>query len=254
MSTNRRGGTTTFVVAALALVVVGGVIWYFVSDPFRTKVNDSFKEATTWTPARIAKEPELYLTFCEEKAKDAMQKLKAAEISIAQSKGSIEQSRTEATQKVESGKALLKTLKEAYVSGGESNTWPISWNSAKLTKEAAEVQIVTLYKGMQGQQDRMTNAEAQLKRLDAQQLKILSARAETQQQLDKIKSSREMLKVQKITDDIATQLAGVQGVLTTTIDAAADTQGTIKTLDQLTNEAAPKVQPSDVKLILDQIK
>jgi hypothetical protein len=254
MRATRQGSATAAVVGIVAIVVVGLVVWYFVSDPFRTKVDSNLREATTWTPKRIAEDPVNYLNFCEEKANKALQELKAAEISIAQSQGTIENAKKDASGKVDAGKEMLKTLKVAYEKGAEASTWPIQWNNSQLTKEAAELQIVTLFKGFQAQQERLTSTEAQIKKLEAQKLKIMSARAETQQQLEKIKTGRETLKVQKITDDLANQLASVQAVLTTTIDAATDTRTSIKTLDQLANESAPKASNADVKAILDQIK
>ncbi len=254
MNTNRRGNVLYTVIGLAAVVVVGLAVWYFVSDPFRTKVDSAMTEATKWTPKQIAKDPENYLNFCEKRANKALEDLKAAKISIAQSEGTVNLSKKNASEKIDLAKDQLKSLKTAYEKAGETNTWPISFGNQSLTKETADLQIVTLFKGYQSQQGRVTSADTQLKLLEKQKLKIMEAEADTQTQLDKIRTGREQIKTQKITDDLANQLASVQGVLGTTIDAAANTGSTIKTLDQLANESAPKASGADVKNILDQIK
>ncbi len=54
MNARRKGSTTATVVGILGVLVVGGAIWYFASDPFRTRVNEAVKQGTTWTPEQIA--------------------------------------------------------------------------------------------------------------------------------------------------------------------------------------------------------
>src|SRR5438552_14869923 len=76
MNMRRRGGAMTAIVACVAVVLVGGVVWYFVSDPFHTRVNAQLDQMTKWTPEQIAKDPVMYLNFCEEQTKKAIEQLK----------------------------------------------------------------------------------------------------------------------------------------------------------------------------------
>ncbi len=69
------------------MLLVGAGIWYFVSDPFRTKVDRAWEpEDTKWTPEQIAKDPVLYLDYVEKEATECLEKLKASKIAIAQNK------------------------------------------------------------------------------------------------------------------------------------------------------------------------
>src|ERR1051325_1162380 len=151
MNMNRRGGAMTAIVAGVAFLVCAGVVWYFVSDPFHTKVNGQFNQMTKWTPEQIAKDPVNYLNFCEEQTKKAIEQLKADRISVAQNKGLLEEMRDKAANKVRVGEQKLAELKGAYEKGEKDTSWPVSFEGQSREKDWVRTNVMSLYKQVETQ-------------------------------------------------------------------------------------------------------
>jgi len=250
MELKRSGMNTTSLLVVLAIVVVGAAAWYFISDPFRTKVDAAADQWTKWTPENIAKDPENYLNFCETETKSALEDLKASEIRIAQSKGTLENMRKEASGKVTVGEKALVELKEAYRKADASNTWPVKWQTLSGDKQWAQKQIVTFFKQTESQRKLAEKAEVGLSKLDAQQSKIQDARVQANDQLQEITTSRELLKVQKLTGDLQDRLVNMRTALQATASTASETENTVISLDQLQTESAPAVDNAEFEKIM----
>jgi len=232
---------TTSLIVVLAIVVVAFAAWYFISDPFRTKVDATADQWTKWTPENIAADPENYLNFCETETKEALNDLKASKIRIAQSKGTLQTMKQDASGKAAVGDKALVELKEAYVKADAGNVWPVKWREFSGDKAWCQKQIVTFYKQTEGQRTLAQKAEAGLAKLDAQQGKIQDAEIDANNQLQEITTSRELLKVQKITGDLQNRLVNMRAALQATVNTAAETENTVISLDQLQTDSAPLV-------------
>ena len=114
---------TKIALALLVAALLAGA--YFFSDVFSSKVDLAVKQFAEWTPENIAKDPEAYLEFCEQKTEAALEKLNAHDIAIQQSQGRIEKSRQEAQQKIDVGSTALKELKGLYLEAEDSGEWPV---------------------------------------------------------------------------------------------------------------------------------
>jgi hypothetical protein len=229
------------VAALLALGVV-----YLTSDVARTKIDAAADQYAHWTPENIAKDPENYLNFCESQANQALQSLKASEIAVAQNRANLETMQRDAENKIGVGTKALAELKEAYKG---ATAWPIMWQGASRDEAWTKRQIVSLHRQVEAQQSLKVKVEQGIKNLDNQTTRIQEGRAQAQEQLAEIKTSREMLKVQKITDDLTTRLASIKSVLRTTLNTATETTGII-TLDQLAAETATTVDESEFQKIM----
>ena len=238
-----------FIVAIVVVVVVAGVVLYFTSDVFRTKMDARIDQLAHWTPENIAKDPENYLNFCETQTNKALQSLKANEISIAQSRAKLETMKAESGNKVQIGTKTLNELKDLYTKSETAKSWPAQWQGANREREWVQRQVVALDKQVKSQQTLLGKVDTGLKSLDAQVLRIQDTRSKAQEQLAEIKTSREMLKVQKITNDLTDRLVSMKGVLQATISSATETTGIIS-LDQLTAEAAPAVSEEEFDKIM----
>jgi chromosome segregation ATPase len=238
-----------FIVALVVVVVVAGVVLYFTSDVFRTKMDAQYDQLAHWTPENIAKDPENYLNFCETQTKKALMDLKANEISIAQSRGGLETMKTESDNKVQVGTKALAELKDLYTRTESANSWPAQWKGENRDKEWVKRQVIALDKQIRSQQALLSKAQAGLQKLDAQVLRIQDAKAKAQEQLQDIEANRQTLKVSKITDSLTKQLVSMKGVLEATLSSATETSG-IVSLDQLTAEAAPAVSDAEFDKIM----
>ena len=233
------------VVAAIAVIAV----LYFTSDVAKTRINAAADQYAHWTPENIAKDPENYLRFCETEANKVLQSLKASEIAVAQNRASLETTLTESTGKIATGEKALTELKALFTQASTANQWPATWQGRSMDQDALKRQIVSLHKQVEGQKGLKSKVEQAVKKLDAQVTRIQEGRDQTQGQLAEIKTSREMLKVQKLTEDLTTKLASIKGVLQATISTASETSGPI-TLDQLSEQSVGTVDDSEFNKIM----
>lgn len=237
---NKSGFSAVQVIVTLAVVVVAiGAVAYFLSDPFRTRTQEAYKGFAEWTPENIAKDPVNYLNFCETETQQAIIKLKASEIAIAQKQGQIEGMLTDNRNKVELGKQALTELKEVYRKAETDKQWPVAWRSLSLTQETCKRQILKFAGEIQSKTALVTKLDAAVAQLKAQTGKVQEARDRAGEQLTQIATSREMLKVQQITDELKNSLVSIKTVIQTSVLGVAATEPGTISLDDLakTSEA-----------------
>ena len=170
MRTSRQGVGTTAIIGLIVLVVVIGVVAYFASDVFSTKVDSKVDQMTKWTPENIAKDPVNYLNFCEKKINEALVSLKADRISVAQNKAKLSDMRDGAAAKVRMGDKVLTELKGIYEQAEKDNAWPVTYNEEKRDKDWIRNYIMKISKETEIQRTILTKVEGGVKKLDAQEI------------------------------------------------------------------------------------
>jgi hypothetical protein len=251
MNTRRKGSTTTTVVGILAVLLVGGVAWYFVSERFRSQADQAFTDLTKWTPDAIAKNPTGYLDFVEQKTKEAQLKLKASRIAIADSRGKLQQTKTDAEQSIKVGENHLAELLGKYQDAKQSDAFPVKWGGRTLDKTTSEKQAIALNKEVAFQRTLLEKVQTGLGTLDAQESKIGEAEASANQQLAEITANRELLRVQSLTDDIKGRLVTMKSAVGATLGAVAATDSnSIVSLDQLKAQSASVPDNTEFEKIL----
>lgn len=252
MNSRFRGISSAGIIGAIVIVAaIVFAIAYFGSDVFRTKANTTLTQFTQWTPENIAKDPVNYLNFCEEQAKKAIEKCKASEIAIAQKRAKIESMRDDAKQKSTLGNTALEELKGLYKSAEEGNTYPIKWRNRDLDKETAKRQILAFASQTRTKQDLLVKLEAAIGQLRTQSTKLAEAKDAAQEQLAKIDTNREMLKVQEITDDIKNNLVAMKSAIETTVVGVANSEAGTLSLDDLASQSETVVDDSEFNKILN---
>jgi len=250
MATFRNGLSNIGIIVAVVIVIAAiGIGVYFTSDVYRTKVNAAADQFAHWTPENIAKDPVNYLNFCETQTKAAVEKLKASEISVAQKLGSIEDKQKDAKEKIAIGTKALDGLKETYRKT-DANSWPITWNDQKLDQNDAKLQIVRLDHDIRNRTELVAKYDSAVTQLRAQQGKIAEARDKAKDQLAKIETNREMLKVQQITDDLKNNLVAMKGVIETSVVGAASSNTGAISLDDLAAKSASTVNDNEFNKIM----
>ena len=174
---NQRGMSSGTVIGILALLVAVGAGLYFWSDVFRTKADAALRQMSEWTPENIAKDPVNYLNFCEEQTKDALDKLKAAEISVAQRRGKLAAMKEESNKKIGVGDKALTALKTLYRTADPAGAFPVTWNGKSYDKESCQKQILSLHGQVNSQKTLLAKIESGLKKLDTQKNRIIDQRA-----------------------------------------------------------------------------
>jgi hypothetical protein len=251
MDTKRTGlsSVVNFIIIVCVVVAVGALVAYFGSDVHRTRMNAAATQFSEWTPENIAKDPENYLNFCESEAQKALLTLKASEISVAQNEAGLNSMLADAKGKITLGEKALAELKAKYTETEAAAAWPITWNGRSFDRDAARLQIVRLNKEVESKHGVQYKVEMGLKKLDAQKNKIMEARATTEQQISEIKTGRETLKVEKLTQELAGQLASIGGALQATIGSVTQDTGTFN-IDQLADQAVGTVDDAEFDAIM----
>lgn len=254
MNTRRKGSTTATVIGILAVLLVGAGIWYFVSDPFKTRVDEAWKQGTKWTPEQIAKDPVNYLNYVEAEANTALEKLKASKIAIAQNRGNLEKMRDEAKHAIEVGRKSVTELVAAY-QAAPTDAKTISWNNKDMDVNVVRTQLVQLDKDIQAKEILLQKVQAGLDNLEVQSGKIVKAEADAKAQLAEIATNRELLKVQGITDDLKNKLDTMQVTVASVVATATDTgTNSVMSLDQLAAQSALQADTADVDKVLAKYK
>jgi chromosome segregation ATPase len=251
MSRSQRGSAVTVVLIVVGLVLAVFIALFVFSDVFRTKTKSAWQGLKEWTPEQIAKDPVNYLNFCEEKTREAMQKLKATDISIRQKQGTLRGMEEKAGNLVKTGEQALGELKTIYKDAEAAGAWPSSWRGQARDREWVKRQIMAFHRQVEGQKSILGKVEKGLKKLDVQITKVQDQRAKCQEQLAEIATNREMLKVQQITDDLAAQLADMQGLFQATIATASESEGIIS-LEDLAAETETAVDDAEFEAILNK--
>jgi hypothetical protein len=239
----------TAIVVVLAVLVGIGAIMYFTSDVFSTKVDAGYNQFAHWTPENIAKDPENYLNFCEKQATKALDDLKVNEISLAQTRAKLDSMKEESTRKTAVGEKALAELKDTYQKADAAKSWPVTWQGQPRDAEALKRQIVLLHKQVTAEKNLQAKLQTGITKMETQVGRIQEARGQAQGQLAEIRGSREILKVQKITDDLTKKLVDFRSAIQTTVSSVAETSGVVS-LDQLASESVGSVSDAEFDQIM----
>ena len=253
MSNRTRGATFgAFLVGTAVCGVITGGVLYFFSDTFRTRANETYRQLSEWTPENIAEDPINYLNFAEEETRGVLDTLKASEIAIAQKRSKLEVLGNDAAQKVAVGTKALAELKAMFKIAELDGNWPVEWSGVARDRDWTKRQIVTLYRQLEGQQELIRKTEQGGEHLQVQLTKIFEARAQCEEQIARISTHREMLKVEAITDQLTEQLVEMKSVISTTIASTLATDsGNLLSLDDLAAASQDAVDDSEFEAILN---
>ncbi len=245
--TGAHGGVLVPLVV-LAVAVLGGL--YFFSDVFRTKVQATARDLSEWTPENIAADPVGYLDFCETETKKTQTKLEASRISVAQRRAQLVGMKEKHETTLTNGSKALEELKTAYRAAETAGQWPLSWAGRSLDQEKAKLQIVELHREVQSKKGLIEKVDNGLKSLDAQVSKLQQAKATCEKQLAEIQTSREMLKVEEITQDLTEQLIDMKGVLASTTALIVDEDTGPLGLEEAAETVASQVDDAEFAEIM----
>ncbi len=220
---SRRGAAAGIVVAVIFLLLIAGGIWYFVSKPFQTHVNQAMNQATQWTPENIKKDPEGYLTWAVAQVDVTRGKLQAAQLALTKQKIEISNKLEEKSTQKSQCEALMTELKKAYTTATDKNQWPIkvgetSFDSeGELKRKIVEAnhfqenasQLVDTYTKAKGKvSDRLDDIDGQLTKVEELKTKLATdlETAKVKQTFEGIEGVNDNFKDIQNTSDAMTKL------------------------------------------------
>ena len=207
----------------LGVLLVGGGAVVYESDYLRTLFSARQRELTDWTPDNIAKHPTEYLDFCEQKVRGALDKVKSSRVSIAQARAKVTDMRDDAANKAAVGQTVLRELKDLYGATAKTNAWPVTYKRQPVDEAWVRHNVEQLHAQVGAKQRLAGKCDDALARLQAQADRLPDVESKANQQLAEIQSSREMLKIDGVTDGLKAQMAEMRGLVTDVSDSAAST-------------------------------
>lgn len=242
--TRREGNTLIAIIVILAVI---GVVFYFISDPFSTKVDEATRQATQWTPENIQKDPVGYLTWAQSECDAIGQRLEAQALSL---RTKMNQSSREATAKgaeLRSYQQLFREAKEKYQQSASAQSWPADLRGISLTEQQLKKKIVEAHQRVEALTKLVSTYSQTSKALERKLAEVSTKQEETSQLKRKLSTDLEIAKVKKTVADI--------GAISDRLNAIMDTSGAlVSTPEEPSLEDL--VQPSQTEQIdaaFDQI-
>ena len=203
---NRRGAVAGAVIAIIVLVLVAGGIWYFVSDPFHQKINDTIKGQTKWTPENIKKDPAGYLSWAIDQTNGTKGKLEAAELPLQKQLNEINDNLADNKAKVTTYEALLNNLMDDYDKANAENSWPVTIGSVTLETPQALKEKATEVNG------KLVQAKTLLNSYTKAQAKVKDRLTDVDDQMTKVENLRTKLQTDLETAKVQQTFDNIEGV------------------------------------------
>ena len=143
---NRTGSATGAVIAIIVLIVVALGIFYFVSDPFKAKVDRKVEQSTKWTNENIQKDPLGYLTWSISEVRRVKAQMEANVIGLSRQQKNATRLKDESTSKQQAAARLVQTGMDAFKKAEASNSWPATWNNVQYTREKLQGEMLKMSK------------------------------------------------------------------------------------------------------------
>jgi len=172
----------------IVLILVVGAIIYFVSDPFKTKVDEATRQVTQWTPENIQKDPAGYLAWSRKQCESSIASLEANLLALKTRKAADERSKVGEEADLKAYSALLSEAKSLYVTSSSSGNhrFPVVFRGLELTEDELKTKIIEANRKITKLNDAISIRARSINSLTAQINKTQQALEAAQQLLDKV--------------------------------------------------------------------
>lgn len=235
--------------AAMALYI-GGVCFLGCERPLgavgTAKVQEAYDQFANWTPENIAKNPQLYLKFCESETNKAIEKMKASKISLQRKKAGIAKPLEDCSAKALVGKKSLDQLKTLYreAAGDGGSGFPVKWLNKEMSEDVVKKQILRTAGEVQSQEKLRAMYEKAIAQLSKAERDLEQQQEKAKEQLANISVSMETLKIQDISNELAGQLADMGGMLAGIVDFETEDPDQLVSLDDISSVSESVVDDS----------
>jgi hypothetical protein len=233
----------------VVFLVVAGVVFYFVSDPFKTKVDVKIEQATKWTPENIRKDPAGYVAFAVGQADRTIEALSARRIALSQQKSNNERMLQKASKDLATAKKIFDQFRAAYKEASAANGWPKEVAGTQYQEADLKKQIISLKSkidSLQGQTTQLTGIQktvgTHLDQLDQKLTDTKTTKTDLTQKLEIVKANKAIENIDSLKADVA-GLAGIADFLTQS--------ARVPSVDQLIQQQESTVSDADFSSILN---
>lgn len=130
------------IVGLIVLLLIAGGIWYLLSKPFQTHVNQAYLGATQWTAENIKKDPVGYLAWALAEVGKTEDKLQASQLSLKTKQNGTSRALEKHTADQSQYEKLLGEFKDAYTAAATAKRWPAKVRNTEFDEMAMKRKIV----------------------------------------------------------------------------------------------------------------
>jgi len=229
----RANSTRNTVIGIIVLVVVALGIFYFVSDPFKAKVDKKIEQSTKWTNENIQKDPLGYLTWSMAEVRRVKAQMESNFIGLSRQQKNAYRLKDEATSKQQAAQRIIAAGKAAYTKASETKSWPVSVNG-KTYNTATELQadLLKLFKTEQNLGSNIEKFSNLLVRLNANIKRTQEKIDEAKEAEDSLKNNIEFVKADQAIKSLDNLRDSVNSVLDVS-EILADSSKTLSAADMI---------------------
>lgn len=129
---NPRSGSSLIVIIVV-IVLLGGIA-YYLSDPFKAKMDEAYTDLSKWTPENMAKDPGGYLAWARKEMDSVEVSLEGRMIGLKQLNQKYDREGKTAAMLRDRYATVLPELKAAYKEAKESDSWPATTANGELSE------------------------------------------------------------------------------------------------------------------------
>ncbi|MFW5724536.1 MAG: hypothetical protein ACOCYP_02680 [Planctomycetota bacterium] len=230
---HRSGAAAIVIIVGLVVVALLAFgVFYLVSDPFSTKVDDAISGATEWTPENIQANPVGYLSWASKQVAGTEQKLKASQLSLTTKRNQARRKLEKAEAEMSTYQAFLDEAKESYRAAKTADTWPVTVRSKQLDEADLKRLVVDANSKHQNQKEMHAAFTRTLGIIETKLSELAAKLTEVQKMKNKLETDLEVAKTNQTVaglDDIDDRV----GAIIDTSNALAGTTTDEISLDEM---------------------
>ena len=114
-------------------IIICLAVFYFISDPFSTKIDTQIENVTTWSPDRIQENPSGYFKWNLKRVQETITKIKSTQISINMKKAALEKKQIKKMKEYDDYKKTIDGAIAVYKLNNA--TFPLNFGDKLYSKE-----------------------------------------------------------------------------------------------------------------------
>ena len=246
----RRG--FSLILFLILIVAIGVLAFYFASEPFSTRVDNAYRDATKWTPENIQEDQTGYLQWAIKASGEQESELKSRALSIRTKLIGLQRDLSSAQDRRARVDRFLSEAKNLYQLAAEDNRWPVWFRGAEITEPELQELIVEAYQEAAQRKILEESLENALVRLEGKLEEVRIGQDRIIGQIRELRLKLEIAQVNELLDDIGEIAVTTREILDGS-EAVLSRQETNVTLGDLleAEEQESRVDPIEFQEIME---
>jgi phage shock protein A len=195
-----------------ALIVIGVVAWV-VSPSFRAKAGKAWTDHAGWTDEARREDPVGFIDYSIKQLDDSIGKFDSAKVDLAQAKGKLEGMKQTNAEKLAFAEKQLGEFKAAYKTAEGGKGWPVEIAGRSYSQDQLKSQVELFLSQKASYEGIIAETEDGLKVAEAKHRELVNRINESKHNLERLRTQRELVKINKLTAETEKMMAEVNQVL-----------------------------------------